>query len=132
VNKNRQAALELLRAANKPLSAADVHGMMEDEADAATVYRTLHYLEEKGYVESFILHCEAHGTKRYFTSSPSDDGNKASHHHWFHCERCHQFIDLGDCRMDSLVKGYERETGIKVRTHTLYLTGVCKTCGKRS
>lgn len=132
MNKNRQAVLELLRTAREPLSAADVCSLLDVEADTATVYRALHFLEENGLAQSFVLDCEAHGTQRYYTPSAAADGTGASHHHWFHCERCHRFIDLGDCRMEALVKGYERSKGVRVRTHTLYLTGTCKICAKRA
>ena len=126
MTRNRKAMLDLLLSADEPLAAADVHGRMGAGIDQATIYRTLHYLEEKGFAESFILHCESHGTKRYYTASGSDSAHV--HHHWFHCERCHRFTDLGNCKMDALLGEYERDTGIEIKTHTLYMTGICAKC----
>jgi Fur family ferric uptake transcriptional regulator len=128
MTKNRREVLDLLLSADEPLSAADVYSRMPAGADQVTVYRTLHYLEEQGFAESFILHCETHGTMRYYSASESAGDNAHGHHHWFHCERCHRFIDLGNCKMDALVREYERDNGIEISSHMLYLTGVCASC----
>jgi Fur family transcriptional regulator, ferric uptake regulator len=128
MTKNRQAMLDLLLSAREPLSAADAHDRLGPHADPVTVYRALHYLEDHGYADSFILHCESHGTKRYYTASTAAEGSNPAHHHWFHCERCHGFTDLGNCKMDALVREYERENGIEIKTHTLYMTGICARC----
>lgn len=132
MTKCRKEILDMLAAASEPLSAADLFGRMTG-ADQVTVYRTLHYLEEHGFAESFVLHCDAHAcaahaAKRYYTASVDSSGGERGHRHWFHCEKCHRFIDLGSCRMDELVREYERENGIVVKTHTLYLTGLCADC----
>jgi Fur family ferric uptake transcriptional regulator len=126
MTKSRQAVLAILQSAAGPLSAAEVFAQMSDSVDQATVYRTLHYLEDSGKADSFILHCEEDGTKRYY--EPAEANGMKTHRHWFHCEKCHQFTDLGECRMDRLVRTYEKETGIEVKTHMLCLTGLCARC----
>ena len=128
MTRNRKAIFEVLLSASEPLSATDVYEKMGDGADQVTVYRTLHYLVDQGFAESFILHCDTHGTKRYYTASASAGENEKTHHHWFHCERCHRFTDLGNCKMDALVREYERDNGIEIKTHTLYMTGICAQC----
>lgn len=128
MTKNRRAILDILHSAEEPLSAADIYARLGEGADQATVYRTLHYFEDRGLAESFILHCESHGTKRYYTASASAGESAPAHHHWFHCERCHRFTDLGGCKMDALVREYERDNGIKVVAHTLYMAGICAKC----
>jgi Fe2+ or Zn2+ uptake regulation protein len=30
--------------------------------------------------------------------------------------------------MDALVREYERDNGIEIKTHTLYMTGICAQC----
>jgi Fur family ferric uptake transcriptional regulator len=124
----RKTVLEILVQAHEPLSAATVLRIAGSKADQVTVYRTLHYLEENGYADSFVLHCTSHGTERYYSATIGADGTPATHSHWFHCEQCHRFIDLGTCTIHELVTEYEREYGIEVRTHTLYLTGICPNC----
>ncbi len=122
MTKARTAVQETLEAAGEPLSAADVVTRCGNSCDQATVYRALHYLEDIGQAESFVLHCREHGVERYYSSSASQ------HRHWFHCESCHRFIDLGACKIGGIVSAVESDLDIKVTRHTLYLTGVCKGC----
>ncbi len=122
MTKAREAALAALRSSDQPLSAAGVCSAIQLDCDQATVYRALHYLEERRLVESFILHCDEHGTERYYVPS------EGSHSHWFHCEACHRFIDLGTCRIGAMAADIERERGIAVRRHVLYFTGLCERC----
>ncbi len=126
MTKAREAALEALGRATEPLSAAGVLSAIGACCDQATVYRVLHYLESAGFAESFVLHCEEHGTERYYVSAAS------MHRHWFHCEACHRFIDLGACRLGGIVQDLEGELGLKVSRHVMYLTGLCKACQKKS
>lgn len=126
----RKRVLEILSLAAEPLSAQAIFSRTGTSFDQATVYRTLHYLEDKGFCESFVLHCREHGTERFFSLSLSVDGKSLPHRHWFHCERCHGFSDLGTCAIESLTERYERERELIVHTHTLYFTGVCKECLK--
>jgi Fur family ferric uptake transcriptional regulator len=124
MTKAREAALAALNASPEPLSAAGVRSAMGLGCDQATVYRALHYLEERNLAESFILHCDEHGTERYYVPAG------APHNHWFHCEACHRFIDLGKCRIGDLAADLERESGVRVRRHVLYFTGLCARCAE--
>jgi len=117
--------LAALAAADEPLSAAGVKAALGDACDQATVYRALHYLEESGRAESFVLHCSEHGVERYYSSSA------VAHRHWFHCESCHRFLDLGSCRLGPMLGEVEAETGVRVMRHTLYMTGLCPDCGRK-
>jgi Fur family transcriptional regulator, ferric uptake regulator len=122
LTKARIAVLAALDAARAPLSAAEVAESLDGACDQATVYRALHYLEETGRAESFVFSCSEHGVERYYAS------RRAAHRHWFHCESCHRFIDLGECRIGGLVSRLERELGLRVDRHTMYLTGTCGDC----
>lgn len=122
MTRARKAALAVINAAAEPLSAAGVFDAMGSCCDQATVYRALHYLESSGYAESFVLHCNEHGTERYYI------GSSAKHRHWFHCESCHRFIDLGACRMGDMVREMEAELNLSVHRHIMYLTGLCQNC----
>jgi Fur family ferric uptake transcriptional regulator len=122
VTRARAAALAVLDAADEPLSAAGVLSRLVGCCDQATVYRALHYLEETGRAESFVLSCSEHGVERYYAS------RSAPHRHWFHCESCHRFVDLGACRIGKLVTEAERDLGLRVSRHTLTLTGMCPSC----
>ncbi len=122
MTKARKAVQDILDAAGTPLCALDVEARAGSLCDPATIYRALHYLEEQGLAESFVLHCEAHGTERYYVSG------KAQHRHWFHCERCHRFVDLGACRVEPILRDMEQHTGVTIRSHTLYASGCCAAC----
>lgn len=124
MTKAREATKLLLDKAEKPLCALDLGERLEGVCDLATVYRSLHYLEDKGLAESFVLHCSVHGTERYYVSC------EAPHRHWFHCERCHRFVDLGACRIGPLLKSMESDSGVLIRHHALYATGLCEACYK--
>ena len=125
MTKARMTVLTLLGEATEPLCASEIAGLLQGQFDLATIYRTLHYLEERNLADSFILHCSAHGTERYYSSMEKED---ACHHHWFHCEQCHRFIDLGGCNLDALLGSYEKENGIVITDHTFFLTGICPEC----
>lgn len=125
MTKARRAILKGLEDAKEPISVTDLAKQLSDLCDPATVYRNLHYLEQNNLATSFILHCSEHGTERYYSSKEGK-----GHHHWFHCERCHCFIDLGGCFYSDLLQGFEEEHGFIVHDHTFYITGICKECRK--
>jgi Fur family transcriptional regulator, ferric uptake regulator len=122
VTRARAAVLSAIDAAATPLAAADVAAALAGICDQATVYRALHYLEDSGNLESFVLYCAEHGVERYYVT------RKAAHRHWFHCESCHRFLDIGTCKVGGLVSTVERELGVRVSQHTFYITGLCSNC----
>ncbi|TFG83049.1 MAG: transcriptional repressor, partial [Spirochaetales bacterium] len=87
MTRARSLVLGALEDASEPLSAAGVLAAIDSACDQATVYRALGYLESRGKAESFVLHCDEHGTERFFAAGI------AGHRHWFHCEACHRFLD---------------------------------------
>jgi len=122
MTKARAAVLSALDGAREPLSASGVVARLAGTCDQATVYRALHHLEDAGLAESFVLYCSEHGVERYYASA------RAPHRHWFHCESCHRFVDLGECKLKGLVAEVEREFGLQVTRHTMYLSGICNAC----
>lgn len=130
MTRARREILAILQGACSPLSAIEVTRAFPESAgpDQATVYRTLHWLEEGGFADSFVLHCMQHGTERYYAAILDENGGALPHRHWFHCVSCHRFTDLGGCRLETLLEGYEKDLGLKIEGHTLYCTGVCAAC----
>jgi Fur family ferric uptake transcriptional regulator len=124
LTKARLAVLAVLDAAQAPLSAAEVASGLGATCDQATVYRALHFLEETERAESFVLHCSERGVERYYVSRLS------AHRHWFHCESCHCFFDIGACKVGGLVSEVERRLGVSVARHTFYMTGLCSRCSE--
>ncbi len=128
MTKARKKILDILHEKHTPLSALDIYSSVEKEINQVTVYRTLHYLEEKGFVDSFILHCTQKGTERYYITHDESSGNTCEHHHWFHCVKCHQFTDLGSCKIDSLISNLSEQNDITILHHNLSLSGICHSC----
>jgi len=122
VTKARKTIMDILMKSEEPVSASTL--AKDLPFDQATVYRNLHYLEDQGFAESFILHCSEHGTERYYSYRNAND----VHHHWFHCEMCHRFIDLGHCAYGQQLKEWEQSYGFTIHEHTFFLTGVCADC----
>ncbi len=128
MTKARKATLAALAEAPEPLSASAVLLRIGELCDQATVYRTLHFLEDEGFAESFVLHCEEHGTERYYSAIRGDGTGEIPHRHWFHCEACHRFIAIGACTVSQLVEKFEADQNVSVRRHVLYFTGLCADC----
>lgn len=123
----RKAVLEIIVDQKSPLSASDIADKITIPCNLVTIYRTLTYLEKSGYITSFILHCPEHGTERYYTPL-TKRGEKVFHNHWFHCQGCHTFINLGDCQMESQLERYEKDLGVQITSHTLNVLGFCSSC----
>lgn len=126
MTKAREAVWNILNEAESPLSAAEVEQLAEGFCDTATIYRTLHFLQQKGMADSFVFHCAAHGTGRYYVA------DKNRERHWFHCEACHRFTDLGLCREEAFLRDMEKTAGVIIRGHVFYATGLCSMCAKRA
>lgn len=124
MTRARQTVLDILTGAEHPVSAAYVMARIGTRFDQATVYRALRWLEEQGHAESFVLHCTEHGTERFYTGREGG----CFHHHWFHCEACHTFTDLGRCSLEALTAEYQERHRVAIRSHTLYFTGLCASC----
>ncbi len=114
--------LEMLSEAEVPLSAAEIHGRLPVAVDLATVYRSLHFLEDRAEAESFGFTSADQGTERYFFR------RKEPHVHFFRCERCRRFLNLGECRIGGLIEELADGRGLTIKAHTLYFTGFCDEC----
>lgn len=124
MTKARKSLLAVLKEAVQPLSVADLVANPQIACNQATVYRSLRYLEQQGYVDSFVLHCTDHGTERYYCAVTE----KSAHSHWFHCTVCHRFTDVGSCLLTEDLRRWESQYGFSITDHTFFLTGVCQTC----
>lgn len=121
----RKLVLDKISQAELPLHAGSIHDSLKSRLNLATVYRTLQFLEEKGFVDAFTIPCAQEGTIRYYHKKMK------KHVHFFHCESCHTFISLPACTLDrSLSKSRELQGG-KVNRHVLYCLGTCPKCNKK-
>ena len=118
----RQAILEILRQRLQPLTNKEIlAAMRKGDCDLATVYRSMHLLEEMGMVKRFDF---GDGTARFELLSEGDDG----HHHHLVCLRCAQIVEVADCFPPELEEKIATRNGFKAVTHKLEFFGICPKC----
>jgi Fur family ferric uptake transcriptional regulator len=118
----RQAILELMRHHAGPMSIKQIHqGLPTGDCDLATVYRSMHLLEEMGMVKRFDL---GDGGARFELLAEGDDG----HHHHLVCTRCSDVVEIEQCFPHELEKDIASRNGFKQVTHKLEFFGICPRC----
>ena len=118
----RRAVVQVLEAANTPLSAQEVWQrgqQLQPALGLASVYRSLDLLEEAGLVRRVHQEDGCHG---YMPASPG-------HRHAIVCRACGQAVEFPGCEgLDGLIARVQQETGYRVQDHLLQLVGVCPDC----
>lgn len=119
----RRAILELLRGQGGPLSAKEIfEALPGGECDLATIYRSMHLLEDMGMVKRFDL---GDRIGRFELLDEGDDG----HHHHLVCLRCSGVIEIEGCLVpERLEAEIAVRSGFMGVTHKLEFFGVCPTC----
>jgi len=118
----RQAILGILRRHPHPLSIREIFSELgAGDCDLATVYRSMHLLEEMGMVKRFHF---GRGGARFELLEEGDDG----HHHHLVCVECSQVVEIEDCFPTELEQRIARRNGFKSVTHHLEFFGVCPGC----
>jgi Fur family ferric uptake transcriptional regulator len=122
VTGQREAILRILREHHGPLSVKEIRGQLTNEGcDLATIYRSLHLLEEMGLVKRFDF---GNGGARFELLDDGDDG----HHHHLVCTRCAEVVELAECFPAELENRIASENGFQAVTHKLEFFGVCPRC----
>lgn len=120
----RQAILEILRQHPHPMSNKEIFAALpHGGGDLATVYRSMHLLEESGIVKRFDL---GDGVARFELLDEGDDG----HHHHLICTRCSGVVEIEECGMHDLEEQIAARNGFKAVTHRLEFFGICPDCQK--
>ena len=120
----RQAILDILRQQHHPMSNKEIFAALsKGDCDLATVYRSMHLLEEMGMVKRFDL---GDGVARFELLAEGDDG----HHHHLVCTRCSEVVEIDECSMRSLEERIAESNGFKAVTHRLEFFGICPNCQK--
>jgi Fur family ferric uptake transcriptional regulator len=118
----RQSILDILRRHPHPLSAREIHQRLPSgDCDLATVYRSMHLLEDMGMVKRFDL---GRGGARFELLAEGDDG----HHHHLVCVRCTEVVEIDECFPEEIERGIADRSGFKSVTHRLEFFGVCPRC----
>lgn len=118
----RQKTLEMLAFARRPLGVLEMTAMIGDEKKChrASIYRTVHLLEEIGVVKSFrAVGAEA----RYEIICDHRDGN------YLTCRSCNLVRHLPHLReVKELEQRLSAKYGFANIHHTLEILGTCRTC----
>ncbi len=94
----------------------------------STVYRTLNWLEENGFISPRWFEEE----RRRERFEPAVLTAPSRHPTPFHflCRSCNRILEFADPRMDEIVAQFERRSGARVKDVELTLYGLCQACAK--
>ena len=95
--------------------------MPPGDCDLATVYRSMHLLEETSMVKRFDF---GDGAGRFELLGEGEDG----HHHHLVCTRCSGIIEIEECLMGEVEQKIASRNGFKGVTHKLEFFGICPEC----
>ena len=118
----RQAILDLLRQHPHPMTNKEIRaGLPKGMCDLATIYRSMHMLEEMGLVKRFDF---GDGTARFELVHEGEDG----HHHHLICTRCSDVVEIDECFQRELEEKLAKRHGYQSVTHKLEFFGICPEC----
>ena len=117
----REAILNVLRQHASPLTNKEIHRLLRDDCDLATVYRNLHTLAEMGVVKRVDF---GDGAARWELMADATD----HHHHHLVCTRCSAIVEIDDCFPRSFEKALATRHHFIEITHRLEFFGVCPKC----
>jgi Fur family ferric uptake transcriptional regulator len=122
---NRQALLDALTAAARPLTIPEILDERPDLAQSSA-YRNLVVLEEAGVVHRVL------GTDEFARWELAED--LAGHHHHLICASCGRVEDVPasaglERSVAAAAAAITRTTGFRTQHHRLDLVGVCENCG---
>jgi Fur family ferric uptake transcriptional regulator len=117
----RQAILDVLRKHEHPITSKEILAALpEGECDLATIYRSMHLLEEMGMVHRFDF---GDGTARFELVADRHD-----HHHHLVCRACSKIVEVTDCFPPEIEQRIARAAGFKRVSHRLEFFGICPDC----
>lgn len=119
--RQRDAILQVLNAANGPLSVPEIFALSQKviPLGIATVYRTINLLLSAEEILGVIL---PSGETRYESAG-------LGHHDHFQCRKCGHVFDLSVCPLH-LARGTIIPGGFVVEDHEMTLYGLCAACAK--
>jgi Fur family ferric uptake transcriptional regulator len=118
----RQAILEVLRRHPHPMTNKEIFAELpRGDCDLATIYRSMHLLQEMGMVKRFDF---GDGTARFELIGVGQD----AHHHHLVCTQCAAIVELEECFSPELEATIAARSGFKSVTHKLEFFGICPDC----
>ncbi len=117
----RQSILNVLRQHASPLTNREIHTLLADECDLATVYRNIHTLLKMGLVNRVDI---GDGTARWELMADAAD----HHHHHLVCTGCQAIVEVEGCFPVDFEQQLTRRHGFSQVTHRLEFFGLCPKC----
>lgn len=121
----RQSILNVLRQHASPLTNREIHHLLADTCDLATVYRNIHTLVAMGLVKRVDI---GDGAARW---ELMDDALNDHHHHLI-CTTCQAIVEVEGCFPDDFEQELARRHGFSSITHRLEFFGICPKCRSES
>ncbi len=118
--RQRIAILRLMKEEQVPLSAKDIFSKLKasyPKLRLSTVYRNLHYFEDKKVVAKVDLNDKESMFELF----------EGDHHHHLVCVDCGKIISV-KCPLGDYEKRLQEETGYIVLKHKLEIYGICPDC----
>lgn len=107
-----------IRQLNHP-TAEDVYDFIVKQhptISRATVYRNLGKLSDKGDIQRICV-----------PQGPDHFDYQTHNHYHFHCEKCHQLLDM-DMPYQNELNCFNSDDDFIVKNHSLTFHGICKKC----
>jgi Fur family ferric uptake transcriptional regulator len=118
----RQSILNIMVRRAHPLSIREIFAELQPGAcDLATVYRSMHLLEDMGLVKRVDF---GDGAARFELLAEGAD----EHHHHLICKRCTAVVEIGECFTSEVEQRIAAQNGFTAVTHRLEFFGICPRC----
>jgi Fur family ferric uptake transcriptional regulator len=120
----RHLILDILHKQSRPLTTKEILAATpKDQCDLATVYRSMHLLEEMKMVKRVDF---GDGAARFELIGEGT----GEHHHHLVCNRCKTVVEIGECSLHEIESRLGAANGFTAVTHKLEFFGVCSHCQK--
>ena len=120
----RKSLLEALHRQHHPVTIKEITAQLREDCDLATIYRSMHLLENLGMVKRFDF---GDGVARY---EMVEEGEEDHHHHLI-CTGCATVVEIEECFSEELEERIARGNGFKSITHRLEFFGICPECQEK-
>lgn len=120
--KPRELIAQILRAEPRFLTAAEIHGRLEQaraKVSLSTVYRTLDHLQSKGAVTARV---DAEGEASFMHCEP------LHHHHHAICRLCGRVEDVDCAAAEQFAQTLRDHHGFELDGHSMEFVGRCRSC----
>ncbi|MDD3264763.1 MAG: Fur family transcriptional regulator [Dehalococcoidales bacterium] len=125
ITPQRRAIIQIMEATESHMTPLEIYSRTNSSSGISlvTIYRTLDTLEKAGLICQFNTQS---GHTSYLLRRPR------SHHHHLVCSVCGLVVNIGECGLEEVEERVSKDTGFKIVSHTLDMSGVCPECQKNN